>query len=173
MQTLLQITWAVSQWKNYENRSTSDEVIIKVKRCAFLWNTVYITHSYDGAVLSHRPILSFRQTMSHRLIVSPLWSDCCTTAHWNCLIVLASFSITISQYSSMGIAPFTNIVIHYYLILERQQQLQQEIDAPTSENNLVTRDVNQLSVNGLSIEPVIGCEHYTVSQKMPTFFIWL
>ena len=43
MQTLLQISWRVSQWKNYENRPTSDEVIVKIKRCSFFWDTVCIT----------------------------------------------------------------------------------------------------------------------------------
>jgi len=41
MQTLLQISWRVRQWKNYENRPTSDEGIVKIKRCAFFWDTVY------------------------------------------------------------------------------------------------------------------------------------
>ena len=41
MWTLLQISWRVSQWKNYENRSTSDEVIVKVKRVTFLRQSIY------------------------------------------------------------------------------------------------------------------------------------
>ena len=35
------------QWKNYENRPTSDEVIVKIKRCAFFWDTVYIMYKWQ------------------------------------------------------------------------------------------------------------------------------
>ena len=42
MQTFLQISWRVRQCKNYENRPTSDEVIVKVKRVAFLKHSVNI-----------------------------------------------------------------------------------------------------------------------------------
>ena len=44
MQTLLQIPWRVRQWKNYENRPISDEVIVKIKRCAFFRHSVHVVY---------------------------------------------------------------------------------------------------------------------------------
>jgi len=52
MQTLLQISWWVRQWKNYENRPIYDEVIVKIKRCAFfLRHSVYILWFPDVQVV--------------------------------------------------------------------------------------------------------------------------
>ena len=57
MQTLLQISWRVSQWKNYENRPTFDEVIVKVKRGTFfetqcICKSYYISIQYSAAAYS-------------------------------------------------------------------------------------------------------------------------
>ena len=45
MRTLLQISWRVSQWKNYENPPTSDEVIAKVKGGRFFETQCSVTRN--------------------------------------------------------------------------------------------------------------------------------
>jgi len=54
MQTLLQISRRVSQWKNYENRPTSDEVIIKVIRVTFFETQCICMYRGGSTILKGR-----------------------------------------------------------------------------------------------------------------------
>ena len=81
MWALLQIFWRVSQWKNYENRPTSDETIAKVKRGRrFLRHSVYLMQTLEvwtkyTAQLRYESLKSLTSKNISFQLVTAYWND--------------------------------------------------------------------------------------------------
>ena len=88
MQTLLQISWRVRQWKNYENRPTFDEVIVKIKRCTF-----FLRHSVLLVLICH---LFFSKNLQHLMQRVSLLPHCAITVYAMALCQSVSQSVSLS-----------------------------------------------------------------------------
>ena len=153
MQTLLQISWRVRQWKNYENRPTSDELIVKIKRCAFFETqcsldsvSLQFVNCYTGKSW----IRIFASKYKHRRTFQPY-----TTT---------TFTLDVSSYVCMFVSKLSKQTISRTYLINRRPQPQTKIPPTTL---LFTVSVAQLLKSWLS--PVSSLKFRTVLSNFLNF----